>query len=139
VLKKKIPFAVPGNHVFLWVPGVRSTESHPFTIISTNPVEMVVAAYDGFTRELHAYASQNPGKALLASVDGPYGTVPDFTSFTKVLFIAGGSGASFTFGVAVDLVRKLGESTGTTIEFVWVMKDQGKFPSSNENHWRFAS
>jgi predicted ferric reductase len=124
VLKKKIPFAVPGNHVFLWVPGVRSTESHPFTIISTNPVEMVVAAHDGFTQELHTYASQNPGKALLASVDGPYGTVPDFTSFTKVLFVAGGSGASFTFGVAVDLVRKLGESTGTTIEFIWVMKDQ---------------
>jgi predicted ferric reductase len=135
VLKKTPMGAVPGTHCFLWIPGVRATECHPFTILSTNPVEMVVAAYDGFTQDLHAYAEKNPGQALRASVDGPYGIVPDFTLYNKVVFFAGGSGASFTCGVAVDVLRKLGDSTQTTIEFVWVVKEQGKFDySSWRNH-----
>jgi NAD(P)H-flavin reductase len=69
---------------------------------------------------------KNSGQVLRASVDGPYGTVPDFTLYNKVLFIAGGSGASFTCGVAMDLLHKLGDSTTTTIEFVWVVKEQGE-------------
>jgi hypothetical protein len=69
---------------------------------------------------------ENPGQVLKASVDGPYGTIPDFTLYSRVLFIAGGSGASFTCGTAVDLLRRLGESTSTAIEFVWVLKEQGK-------------
>jgi len=127
IVMRKTPMgAVPGTHCFLWIPGVRATESHPFTILSTTPFEMVVAAYDGFTRDLHTRAMENPGQVLRASVDGPYGTVPDFTLYSKVLFIAGGSGASFTCGTAVNLLRRLGDSTSTTIEFVWVVKQQGK-------------
>jgi predicted ferric reductase len=127
IVMRKTPMgAVPGTHCFLWIPGVRATESHPFTILSTTPFEMVVAAYDGFTRDLHTHAMENPGKVLKASVDGPYGTVPDFTRYSKVLFIAGGSGASFACGAAVDLLRRLGDSTATAIEFVWVVKEQGK-------------
>jgi NAD(P)H-flavin reductase len=89
-------------------------------------LEFVVAAYDGFTSDLHAYALKNPGKALNASMDGPYGNVPNFMNFTKVAFIAGGSGASFTFGVAIDLLRKLGDSKKTAIEFIWAVREQGK-------------
>ena len=126
VLRKSPGRAVPGSHAFLWIPAIRAAETHPFTIVSTNPVEFVVAAYDGFTRDLHAYALKNPGKALKASMDGPYGNVPNFTDFTKVVFIAGGSGASFTFGVAIDLIRKLEESKKTTIDFIWTFKEQGK-------------
>jgi hypothetical protein len=70
-------------------------------------------------------SSGDENKLTLYIVDGPYGTVPSFTSFTTVIFIAGGSGASFTAGVAIDLLRKLGESTKTTIIFTWVVKDQG--------------
>jgi predicted ferric reductase len=132
VMRKSPIRAVPGAHCFLWIPGVRSTESHPFTILSTSPFEMVIAAYDGFTRDLHTKAMENPGQVLRASVDGPYGTVPDFTLYSKVLFIAGGSGASFTCGAAVDLLRKLGRSTATAIEFVWVMKEQGKSRDSKD-------
>lgn len=119
--------------MFLWIPGIRSTESHPFTIASTNPLELVIASYDGFTKDLHAHALKNPGKTLIASLDGPYGVVPNFTSFTKVLFIAGGSGASFTVGVAVDLLRKLGDSTKTTIVFTWVVKDHGTAPAAQSS------
>jgi len=132
IILRKTPIgAVPGTHCFLWIPGIRTTESHPFTIISTNPLEMVVAAYDGFTRDLHEQALRNPGQVLKTSVDGPYGSVPDFTNFDKVIFIAGGSGASFTCGVAVEALRKLGDSKASTIEFIWVVREQGKPTKSN--------
>ena len=126
VLRKSSSRAIPGSHAFLWIPAIRVTETHPFTIVSTKPLEFVVAAYDGFTSDLHAYALRNPGKALKASIDGPYGNVPNFADFTKVVFIAGGSGASFTFGVAVDLLRKLGDSKKTAIEFIWAVREHGK-------------
>jgi predicted ferric reductase len=126
IVFKKTPIgAAAGTHCFVWIPGVRATECHPFTVVSTKPLQMVVAAYDGFTRDLYNHALENPSQVLKASVDGPYGIVPDFTLYSKVLFIAGGSGASFTCGVALDLLRKLGESS-TTIEFVWVVHEQGK-------------
>ena len=126
IILRKTPIgAVPGTHCFLWIPGIRATESHPFTIISTNPFEMVVAAYDGFTRDLHKHALKNPGQVLKASIDGPYGSVPDFTQFDKVIFIAGGSGASFTCGTVVNTLLKLGDSTSTTIEFIWAVREQG--------------
>jgi predicted ferric reductase len=125
VLRKSSSYAVPGSHAFLWIPKIRAAETHPFTIVSTKPLEFVVAAYDGFTRDLHTYAKKHPGAVLKASMDGPYGNVPDFTEFTKVVFIAGGSGASFTAGAAVDLIRKLGDSRTTVIEFIWSVRDQG--------------
>lgn len=125
VLRKAPPWAVAGDHCFLWIPGVRMAESHPFTIVSSKPLEFVIASCDGFTRDLHTYAQKNPGQALKASIDGPYGTVPDFGNFTKVLFIAGGSGAGYTLGVAADLVRRLGGSLRTVIEIVWVMRERG--------------
>ena len=118
--------ATPGSHCFLWIPGIRMVETHPFTVVSTNPVEFVIGACDGFTRDLHAFALTHPGQSLRASVDGPYSSAPDFTGATKVLFISGGSGASFSLGVAVDLVRTLGDSGSTAIEIVWVVREPGK-------------
>ena len=43
-----------------------------------------------------------------------------------MLFIAGGSGASFSLGAAVDLVRKLGNSRATRIEIIWAVREPGK-------------
>ncbi|TVY49572.1 Ferric/cupric reductase transmembrane component, partial [Lachnellula occidentalis] len=123
VLRKSPGRAIPGTHCFLWIPGVRALESHPFTITSTKPLELVVAAYDGFTRDLHAAAVKNPGLPLKASIDGPYGNIPNFANFTKVVLIAGGSGASFTVGIAVDLLRRLATSQSTTIEFIWTVRE----------------
>jgi NAD(P)H-flavin reductase len=121
--------AVPGNHLFLWIPQICLLETHPFTIVSStaSSLELVVAAYDGFTNDLHQYAKKNPGASLRASVDGPYGTTPNLAkSADKVILIAGGSGATYTFGVALEMLKNLGDSTKTTIEFVWTAKEQGK-------------
>jgi predicted ferric reductase len=126
VLRRWPSSARPGSHCFLWIPKIRLAETHPFTVVSASPLEFVIAACDGFTRDLHAFALKYPGRSLRASIDGPYGSAPDFTGATKVLFIAGGSGASFSLGAAVDLVHKLGDSRSTAIEVVWVVREPGR-------------
>ncbi|CZR52291.1 related to ferric-chelate reductase [Phialocephala subalpina] len=122
VLKKAPKGAKAGKHIWLHLPCIRKIELHPFTIVSTDPLELVVAAQDGFTRDLHDHAVKNPGVEISASVDGPYGSVLDFYGLDKVVFIAGGSGGSYTAGVAVDLLRVLGDDEGTVVEFVWVVR-----------------
>jgi len=127
VLKRSAKRAVPGSHLFLWIPKIRATETHPFTISSINPIELVVAAHDGFTKDLLAYATKYPGASLRASMDGPYGTLPSFILYDQVILIAGGSGASFTFGIAVDLVRRLSPESKMVINFIWVVREHGIF------------
>ncbi|KAG9233151.1 ferric reductase like transmembrane component, partial [Amylocarpus encephaloides] len=130
VLGRSPSRAIPGAHCFLWLPSIRKFETHPFTIVSKSPnLELVISAYDGFTSDLHEYAVKNPGASLRASVDGPYGALPDFSKVSdKIILISGGSGASFTFGVALDTIKKLPAASKTTIDFIWTVREQGKLP-----------
>ncbi|GKZ49342.1 hypothetical protein AbraIFM66951_001746 [Aspergillus brasiliensis] len=111
----------PGSHGFLWVPAIRWIESHPFTLVSSSPSEFVIRVYDGFTRDLYNAAQQAPGQTLRCSVDGPYGQVPNFRVFDKVVLIAGGSGASFTFAIALDLIQSPPTAV-KSIDFIWVVR-----------------
>jgi predicted ferric reductase len=133
VVRRSPRRAVPGSHVFLWIPKIRAAETHPFTIVSTNPLELVVSAHDGFTKDLFSHASKYPDAILRASIDGPYGTLPNFATFEQIILIAGGSGASFTFGIATDLVNTLRNSDKRpVVNFVWVMREQGNFRLPND-------
>ena len=123
-LRRRMPLS-PGSHGFLWVPAIRWVESHPFTLVSSNPTEFVIRVYDGFTRDLYKAAQQAPERPLRCSVDGPYGQVPNFKHFDKVVLIAGGSGASFTFAIALDLIES-SSSKVKSIDFIWVVRHQGK-------------
>jgi predicted ferric reductase len=125
VLKKTPPRAVPGKHCFLWIPKIRLAEMHPFTIVGTQPMEFCINSYDGFTAALHRYAVKNPGGNLKASVDGPYGTFPDPMEYDKIVLIAGGSGASFTFGMAENLLERMNEESRKKIVFIWAVKSTG--------------
>lgn len=86
---------------------------------------------DGFTSALHQYATDFPGKTLRCSLNTGYGQLPDFKSYDSILLIAGGSGASFTFAVALDLSRNPGPCPPGSITFVWVVRDQGNTSSHN--------
>lgn len=114
--------AISGKHCFLWIPRIRLFETHPFTIAAADPLEFVVASHDGFTGDLHKYAIENPGVPLKASIEGPYGTVPDPSAFETVVLVAGGSGASFTFGLAHALLGRVTSNTTKRVVFVWVVK-----------------
>ncbi|KAK3316679.1 ferric reductase NAD binding domain-containing protein [Apodospora peruviana] len=123
IVMKKTPIgAEPGKHCFVWIPAIRKFETHPFTIHKTEPVEFTVKAHNGFTRDLHKYAVANPGRAVTASVDGPYGTFPDPMEFDKIVLIAGGGGATFTFGLAVNVLERMKEESHKNVVFIWAVK-----------------
>lgn len=126
VLHRPSAHAVLGSHCFLWIPRIRLVETHPFTIVSATPqsVEFVVAAHDGFTKDLHEYAQLHPGARVQASVDGPYGSLPpSMHTADNLVLIAGGSGASFTFGVALDTIRRSMGPSKPEIDFIWTVKE----------------
>lgn len=127
VMRKSPKGLVGGAHCSLWIPSVRLFETHPLAILSTNPLEFVLASYDGFTGDLYQAALQKT--TVWASVHGPYGASLDISGCDKVVFIAGGSGASFTFALATELLKKVGDSTKPLIEFVWVIRQQGNLDS----------
>ena len=127
VLKKAPGRTEPGKHCFVWIPAIRKFETHPFTIHKSSPVEFTVKARDGFTRDLHKYAAAHPGVVVRASVDGPYGTFPDPMDFDKIVLIAGGGGATFTFGLAVNLLEKMDEDSHRDVVFIWSVREQGEF------------
>ncbi|OAA66606.1 Ferric reductase, NAD binding protein [Niveomyces insectorum RCEF 264] len=125
LLAKRPARAVPGKHCFVWIPRIRACEMHPFTIISTNrsgATEFVVKSYNGFTRALHAYAAAHPGARLWAAAEGPYGTFPDPMEYDKIILIAGGSGASYTFGLAVNMLERMDAESTKNIVFIWTAK-----------------
>lgn len=126
ILNKRLLGANPGEHTFLWIPGIRRFETHPFTIARTEPLEFVVASQDGFTRDLHQYASKNPGAILRASVEGPYGQIPDPARYDRVVIFAGGSGGSFAFGSALRLLQASEDSDKRDVTLVWSMRSSGQ-------------
>jgi len=125
-------YSQPGSHAFLWLPAIRWVETHPFTMVSADPAQFVIRVYDGFTRDLYKAAQSAPGRSLRCSVDGGYGQVPNFKTFDKVILVAGGSGASFTFSVALDLVKKSADKTATrSIDFIWAVQYSGKLQDTS--------
>ncbi|CAD6448882.1 48f7f4ba-a6e2-4ec0-83e9-dd05d0cddb2a [Sclerotinia trifoliorum] len=131
LMHRSSKFIESGTHAFLWIPAIRAIETHPFTIASVDGAKgigFVVAACDGFTNDLHNLAIKNPGVKLRASIDGPYGSVVEFSRYDKVIFIAGGSGGAFTFGTAIETMHRLAKNTAvsnTVLEFIWVVREEG--------------
>lgn len=131
IVMRRTPWrTIPGTHVFLWIPKIRAIETHPFTVVSTNPLEVVISLQDGFTRDLYGHASIRPGAVLSASCDGPYGTLPNFAKYDHIILVAGGSGATFTISVALNLIRKMPSDTAKpVVHFIWVIRHHGKLCS----------
>jgi predicted ferric reductase len=119
--------ARPGSHAFLWIPSVRTFQTHPFTLVSSNPAEFVIDARDGFTKELHRLALEKPKAMRRAAIEGPYGNLPSTLDFDRVLLIAGGSGSTCTLAIAVDWLRKNKHSdSNKVLDFVWAVKNKGE-------------
>lgn len=139
LLLKKAPARTrAGKHCFLWIPIVRRFQTHPFSVVAVTPAggaEFVIHSRNGFTKALHEYAMANPGTSIRAAADGAYGAFPDpgVEGFDKVVLIAGGSGGSFAFGVAGELLREMEkeqqaaeregrEARKTEVDFVWAVR-----------------
>ncbi|KAG7427618.1 putative ferric reductase transmembrane component [Fusarium oxysporum f. sp. raphani] len=82
-----------GKHGFLWIPGYA-------------PLKPTLS----------------PWLLLIPSIEGPYGNHPDVKGYDKVMLIAGGSGASFTVGATLDMLKRLDTDADVDIEFVWMIR-----------------
>ncbi|CAI6083555.1 unnamed protein product [Clonostachys chloroleuca] len=126
VFNKPLPRGSPGLHCFVWIPGIRCYKTYPFTITanSDSGLELVLRSYEGFTKEAYDLALEIPGRAMRASAHGPYGNLPNFDTYDKIVMIAGGSGASFTFGLVNFLLASTSEHPTVPITFVWAVRSQ---------------
>ncbi|KAF2104692.1 hypothetical protein NA57DRAFT_70900 [Rhizodiscina lignyota] len=124
VVFKKTLRAKPGDHIFITIPKVRTFEAHPFTISDTTYTQLRIRNRDGFTAALHEYAQQHPGKEVSVLIDGPFGNTPDFHSYDKVLLVAGGVGATFSFAIALDIVRRKQWNDNQIIELAWIIQSE---------------
>ncbi|KAJ5670752.1 uncharacterized protein N7477_006115 [Penicillium maclennaniae] len=123
VTLKRSLYCSPGSHAFLWIPSIRWMETHPFTLISNEPAEFLIREYNGFTRDLLKIAREEPGKVLRCSVDGGYGQIANFMKFDRIVLVAGGSGATFTFNIALHVLKECAaESIARPIDFIWVVR-----------------
>ena len=122
----------PGQIVYLTMPGVSTIpfEAHPFTIASVDTADwetrpdttpkaeeeapagtgphwkelvFFINVHRGFTKRLRDIAEKG-GKAKVF-IDGPYGNPPPLMEYDTLVFIAGGSGVSFTLPLFLGSIR----------------------------------
>jgi len=128
-LSRSMTHAAPGSHSFLYMPGIRACQTHPFTMISRDPVEFVISARNGFTKDLFDKACAKPGRKVRTGLEGAYGCVPNIMGYDRVVLFAGGSGATFTFALAVDWAKKQDVESKKSLDFVWSVRTAGKLES----------
>lgn len=126
-LSRSVARAAPGSHAFLYIPSIRGFQTHPFTMVNRDPVEFVISARDGFTKDLFKAACEKPGRKVRAGIEGAYGHVPDVTGYERVVLFAGGSGATFAFALAVEWARKKDVESKESVNFIWSVRTVGKF------------
>nr|GAT44711.1 ferric-chelate reductase [Mycena chlorophos] len=110
----------PGQHVFIRVLGLRlhALTSHPFTVSSISvssaeeDIDLVLRARGGLTQALARKVAAKPGWSTRVVLDGPYGGLRSaaprpLTAYDRVLFLAGGTGATFALPIFRDLVGRL--------------------------------
>ena len=125
-LTRSMAHATPGSHAFLYMPGIRAFQTHPFTMVSRDPVEFVISARNGFTKDLFRAACEKPGRRVRTGLEGAYGCVPNIMGYDRVVLFAGGSGATFTFALAVDWARRLDVESKKSLDFIWSVRTAGK-------------
>ncbi|KAF5021915.1 hypothetical protein F66182_6063 [Fusarium sp. NRRL 66182] len=130
--------ALPGSYCLLWIPKIRPCESHPFTIVNNGPfgLELIMKSHQGFTKAVGDFATRHPLSSAWASIDGPYGSLPETDKYDKLVFIAGGSGAAFTFGVMNRLMEHSERLRHQSCEFIWAVRRKGA--SSVNTHFRIT-
>lgn len=134
-----------GQHIYLNVGKVSLFQYHPFTIASlpsSGEIKLIIRKQKGFTKRLMRKIEkvqhdedQEPGCVKLkASLWGPYGAKHQpLLTFDSALFVGAGSGASFIFPMALDLletIRKRDEAgdylfrpNKAHIKIIWMIRE----------------
>lgn len=136
--KKSLLSWQPGQHIYMSVR--RNSFSrpllskNPFTISSLPSTDgnltLVARIMDGNTATLARAAK---GGTVPLTIEGPYGLIThavELLSYNKVLFIAGGVGATFIMPLYRTLLRDLSPSAGSRrrqgVSFIWAVRDEAE-------------
>ncbi|KAL1745572.1 hypothetical protein HDZ31DRAFT_36155 [Schizophyllum fasciatum] len=134
--------AAAGQHFFLRFlgAGAHALTSHPFTVASvrdaettgTRELDVVFRVHGGTTAALAARAAGKVELGMRVLLDGPYGGVPvTLAAYDRVMLLAGGSGATFTLPLLMDVAGalKAGTAKCQRVDFVIAVK------SSDSQEW----
>lgn len=142
----------PGTHAYLRFLGIRTWESHPFSVAwvahhpdadraklddaphtvadihrGTTSVSFIVGAHSGFTRQLYNKALAGPNQCiqLKAAMEGPYAGHHQLDSFGHAVLFAGATGITHQLSYLKPLIEGFNEGTVATrrITLVWIMRD----------------
>ena len=119
-----------GQHIYLGFASLpQKLRINPFSVANRDPrdekkIELVARALSGTTAMLADHAVKQ--KTIKITLEGPYGAAghfPDLASYDRVLFVAGGVGATFTLPLYLDLLHRdaQGESI-PGIRFIWSVR-----------------
>ncbi|KAH7343863.1 FAD-binding domain-containing protein [Rhizoctonia solani] len=105
-----------GQHAYILTSTIAKLpfEVHPFTIASAYSKEVhksgcsqelvfIVRGRDGFTKRL--LEASETRQSIPVVIDGPYGAPPCLSHHSTCIFLAGGSGVSYTLSLLLELVR----------------------------------
>ena len=121
---------VQGQHIYLGFESLpQKLRINPFSIANKNPhddkkIELVARTLSGTTAMLADYAAKQKTTSL--TLEGPYGAAkyfPDLATYDRVLFVAGGVGATFTLPLYLDLLHR--DARGVQMpstKFVWSVR-----------------
>lgn len=134
-----------GQHIYLNVGKVSLFQYHPFTIASlpsSGEIKLIIRKQKGFTKRLiqkiekvqHDEDQEPECVKLKSSLWGPYGGKHQpLLTFDSVLFMGAGSGATFTFPMALDLLETIRQRdtagdylfrpNKTHIKIIWMIRD----------------
>ncbi|KAF2001697.1 hypothetical protein P154DRAFT_553449 [Amniculicola lignicola CBS 123094] len=136
----------PGQHVYLSLPSgkaystsakdqfVLRHQANPFTVASVPSQDrellLVARAINGNTKQLAKLAhSLSPGTDeapnIPLALEGPYGAstrLPDFSTFDRILLVAGGVGATFIMPIYRSILDSTDHTLGTQVRFIWAVR-----------------
>ncbi|KAL8863664.1 MAG: hypothetical protein Q9178_000347 [Gyalolechia marmorata] len=122
----------PGQHIYLSFPIHQSRlRLNPFTIANlpqkTNHIRLILRTRNGTTRNLSSIIGPNKTTRtnIPLSIEGPYGAAanfPDFLHYDRILFVAGGVGATFTLPIYQSLIAR--GLDASKMRFVWAVKNE---------------
>ncbi|KAK4554865.1 hypothetical protein LTR86_008013 [Recurvomyces mirabilis] len=129
----------PGQHAYVSLPGhpmLRTFRSNPFTVASIPAVDgnlrFVARILDGNTAKL-AKAADESKRQREITVEGPYGVITHaekLLAYDRILFVAGGVGATFIVPLYRQLLADLSPSKGShrrqRVSFLWSVKSRAE-------------
>lgn len=131
----------PGQHAYISLQGhplLRTFRCNPFTVASLpstdDHLKFVARVLDGNTAKLASSIASGAAKASQRlTIEGPYGVAThgdELLQYDRVLFVAGGVGATFVVPLYRQLLNDLSPSKGSyrrqKVSFVWIARTKAE-------------